>query len=44
MQSIPAFPDKLKISDFWSKNADVSRARVVCHLIYVFFRFSLGKV
>ena len=36
-QSIPVFPDKLKIADFRLKKADVSRAQGVCHVIYVFF-------
>ena len=44
MQSIPVFPDILKISDFRWKNEDVSRTQGVCHVIYVFFGSSLGKV
>ena len=44
MQSIPVFPNITKIANFWSKNADVSRTQGVCHVIYVFFESSLGKV
>ena len=33
MQSIPVFPDILKIADFWWKNADVSRTQGLCHVI-----------
>ena len=42
--SIPVFLDILKIADFWSKNADVSRTQGVCQVIYVVFGSSLGKV
>ena len=44
MQSIPVFPDILKIADFRWKNADVSKTQGACHVIYVFFESSLGKV
>ena len=44
MQSIPVFPDILKIADFRLKNADASRTQVVPHVIYVFFGTSLCKV
>ena len=44
MQSISVFPDIVKFADFWWKNVDVSRTQVVCHVIYVFFGSSLGKV
>ena len=44
MQSTPVFPDILKIIDFQWKNANVSRPQEVCHVIYVFFWSSLGKV
>ena len=44
MQSIPVFPNITKIANFWLKNADVSRTQGVCHVIYVFFESSLGKV
>ena len=43
-QSIPVFPDIIKIADFRWKNADVSRTQVVFHVIYVLFGSSLGKV
>ena len=43
MQSTTVFPDILKIADFRWKNA-VSRTQGVGHVIYVFFRSSLGKV
>ena len=38
------FLDIEKFSDFWWKNADVSRAQGTCHVIYIFFESSLGKV
>ena len=41
MQSIPVFPDILKIADFRRKEADVSRTQGVCHVIY---GSPLGKV
>ena len=44
MQSIPIFPDVLKIADFWWKNADVIRTQGVCLMIYVLFGPSLAKV
>ena len=44
MQSNPVFPDILKIADFRWKNADVSKTQGTCHMIYVFFESSLGKV
>ena len=44
MQPIPVFPDILKITDFWCKNADVNRTQEVCHVIYVILGSSLGKV
>ena len=43
MQSIPVYPDILKI-DFQWKNADISRTQEVCYKIYVFLGSSLGKV
>ena len=44
MQSIPVFSDILKLADFRWKNADVSRAQGVCHVIYVFCGSYLGNV
>ena len=44
MQPLPVFPDVTKIADFWWKNADDSRTQGVCHVIFVFFGSSLGKV
>ena len=44
MQSVPVFSDILKIAGFRWKNADVSRAQGVCHMIYVFCGSYLGKV
>ena len=41
MQSIPVSPDMLKVADFWSKNADVSRTQGLCHVIY---GSCLGKI
>ena len=36
-QSISAFLDRAKFSDFWQKNTDVSRIQGVCHLIHLYF-------
>ena len=36
--------DITKIAEFGWKNADVSRTQGMCHVIYVFFESSLGKV
>ena len=44
MQSISIFIDIAKFADFRSKKADVNRTKGVCHVIYIFFRPSLGKV
>ena len=44
MESISVFLDVTKVADFRLKNADVTRTREVCHVIYIFFGFSLGKV
>ena len=44
MQSIPVYPDILKIVDFQWKNADINRTQEVCYKIYVFLGSSLGKV
>ena len=44
IQSICGFLDVAKFADFRLKNADVSRTQGVCHVIYVFFGTSLGKV
>ena len=44
MQSIPVFPGITKIADFCWQNADVSKTQGVCHVIYVFFGSSSGKV
>ena len=44
MQSISVFLDIAKFADFRWKNADVSRTQGVCHVIYIFFESSLGKV
>ena len=38
------FLDGAKFGDFKWKNADVSRTQGMCHVIYTFFGFSLGKV
>ena len=34
MQSVPVFPDILKIADFRQKNADVSKTQEVLHVIH----------
>ena len=44
MQSISTFLDITKIADFPWKSADVSRTQELCHMIYMFFGSSLGKV
>ena len=44
MQSISVFLDITKVADFRWKNADDSRTQGVCHVIYIFFGSSLGKV
>ena len=44
MQPIPVFPDITKIGYLWWKYADVSKTQGACHVIYVFFRSSFGKV
>ena len=44
MQSISAFLDIAKFAYFPSKDTDVSRTQRVCHVIHIFFGFSLGKV
>ena len=33
-----------KFADFGWKNADVSRTQELCHVIYIFFGSTLGKV
>ena len=38
------FLDIAKLADFLWQNADVSRTQGVCHVIYIFFGSSLGKV
>ena len=42
--AISVFFDITKVSDFGCKNADVSTTQEVCHMIYIFFGSSLGKV
>ena len=42
MQSISAFLDTTKVADFRWKHAEIRRAQVVCHMIYLFFGSSLG--
>ena len=37
MQSVSVFLDVTKFSDFQRKNADVSRAKGVCPVVYMFF-------
>ena len=44
MESISVFLDIAKFADFRLKNADVSRTQGMCHVIYIFFGSSLGKV
>ena len=44
MQSTSVFSDVAKFADFRWKNADFSRTQEMCHVIYIFFISSLGKV
>ena len=44
MLSISEVLDITKFANFPSKNADVSRTQVVCHVINIYFGSSLGKV
>ena len=44
IKSLSLFLDIAKFADFRQKNADVSRTQGVCHVIYILFGSSLGKV
>ena len=44
MQSFSVFLDIKKFTDFWLKNAAVSRTQGAYHVIHIFFGSSLGKV
>ena len=44
MQSIYVFLGIAKVADFELKNADVSRTKGLCYMIYKLFGSSLGKV
>ena len=44
MQSISVLLDIENYADFRRKIADVTRTQEVCHVIYIFFGSSLGKV
>ena len=44
MQSIHVFLHIKKFANFWWKIADVGRTKGVYHVIYICFRFFLGKV
>ena len=44
MKSRSVFPDTTKDSDFHWENPDFSRTQGVCHVTYVLFVSSLGKV
>ena len=44
IQSVSVFLDVAKFADFKWKNADVCRTQRLCHVIYIIFGFSLGKV
>ena len=44
MQSISLFLDIAKCANFQWKNTNVSKTQVVCHVIYILFGSSLGKV
>ena len=44
MRSTSVFLDIATFGHLWYKNDDASRTQVVCHMIYIFFGSSLGKV
>ena len=44
MQSISVFLNITRVVDFQWKNVDVSRTQAVCHVVYIFFESSLGKI
>ena len=44
MQSTSVFPDITKYPHSRRINADISTSQGVCHVIYIAFGFSLGKV
>ena len=44
IQVIFTFLDIIKIIDFQWKNTDVNKTKGLCHVIYIFFRSSLGKL
>ena len=44
MQSVSAFLDIIKFADSWWINADIGKNQGVCHVIYIFFESSLGKL
>ena len=44
IQSMPVFLDTTKVADFQWKNIDVSRSQGVCHVVYMVFGSSFGKI
>ena len=44
MQFLSVFPDITRIAKFLRENVDVSKTQGVCHMIYIFFESSSGKV
>ena len=44
MQSLPAFFERTEVADFRWKGPDFMRAWGVCHVIHVFFGYSLVNV
>ena len=44
VESVSAYLDVTEITNFWRKNADLSRTKGVCRMIYMFFGSSLGKI
>ena len=44
MESLSVFLDVTKLADFRRKNADVGKNQGVCHVIYIIFASSSGKV
>ena len=44
IQSLSVFLDIAKFADFAWKTTDVSRTKGECHVVYILFGSSLGKV
>ena len=44
MKSLSVFPNTAKFTNFEWKRPDVSGTQGACHMIIIFFAFSLGNV